>query len=82
MKIFCVRHWLLQYTDYACNRRKRITGACDIIQERYGVLFTTERKRAGYKACCDGSPATSVRKANFVVKVVVLELCENSVPRT
>ena len=31
----------------------------------------TQRKRAGYKACCDGSLATLVRKAKFVVKASV-----------
>ena len=46
-----------QYTDYAWNRKKHITGACDIIEERYDNLFTTQRKRAGHKACYDGSPA-------------------------
>ena len=40
----------LQYTDYACNRKKQITGAWDI-EERYGILFMTQRKRAGQKAC-------------------------------
>jgi len=35
----------LQYTDYACNRKKYITGACDI-EERCGILFITQRKRA------------------------------------
>jgi len=49
-----------------------------VIEERYGILFMTLRKRAGIKACYNGSPATSVRKANFVVKVVVLECCEKT----
>jgi len=40
----------LQYADYACNRKKHITGACDI-DERYGILFMTERKRAGHETC-------------------------------
>jgi len=31
---------LLQYTE------NHITGACDIIDERYSILFTTQRKRA------------------------------------
>jgi len=57
---------------------KHITGTCDI-EERYGILFMTQRKRGGHKACKDGSPATSVRKANFAVKVVVLECCEKTV---
>jgi len=39
----------------------------------------TQRKRAGHKACYDGSPATSVRKGNFAVKVVVLRCCEKTV---
>jgi len=34
---------------------KHITGACDIIEERYGILLTTQRKTAGHKACYDGS---------------------------
>jgi len=33
----------------------------------------------GHKACYNGSPVTSVRKANFVVKVVLLECCEKTV---
>ena len=32
----------------------------------------------GHKVRYDGSPATSVRKADFVVKVVVLEYCEKT----
>jgi len=40
----------LQYTDYACNKKKHITGAGDI-EERYGILFMTQRKRARHKAC-------------------------------
>jgi len=32
-----------------------------------------------HNACHDGSTAASVRKANFVVKVVVLECCEKTV---
>jgi len=32
----------------------------------------------GHKECYDGSPATLVRKTNFVVKVVVLECCEKT----
>jgi len=66
-----------EYTDYACNRKKHITGACDV-EERYGNLFTIQRKRAGHKACWDGSLATSVRKDNFTVKVVVLQCCEKT----
>jgi len=62
-----------------CSRKKHVTGVCDIIEERYRIFFTTQRKRAGHKACNDGIPATSVRKANFVVKVVVLACCEETV---
>jgi len=40
----------VQYTDYARNRKTHITGACDIIEERYGIIFTTQTKRAGHKA--------------------------------
>jgi len=40
----------LQYTDYVRNRKKHITGACDIIEERHGILFTIQKKRAGHKA--------------------------------
>jgi len=40
----------MQYTDYAWNRKKHITSACDITEERYGILFMTQRKRAGHKA--------------------------------
>jgi len=40
----------LQYSDYACNRKKHITGACNIIAERYGIVFTTQRKRGRHKA--------------------------------
>jgi len=47
-----------------------------VIEEPYGILFTTQ---AEHKACYDGSQATSVRKANFVVKAVVLECCEKTV---
>jgi len=43
------------------------------------TIYTTQRKRAGHKACYHGSPATSVRKANFLVKVVVLECCVKTV---
>ena len=43
--------------DYACNRKKHITGTSDIIEERYGILLTTQGKKAGHKACYDGSPA-------------------------
>jgi len=31
-------------------KKKHITGACDIIGERYGIVFTTQRKRGGHKA--------------------------------
>jgi len=41
--------------------------------------YTGHRRRAGDKACYDGSPAASIRKANFVVKVVVLECGEKTV---
>ena len=37
----------LQYADYACNRKKHIAGACDIIKERYGIFYNlhdTEKK--------------------------------------
>jgi len=37
----------LQYADYACNRKKHIAGACDIIEERYGIFYNlhdTEEK--------------------------------------
>jgi len=49
--------------------------ASDFIGERYGILFRAQRKLSGLKARFDGSQATSVRKANFVVKAVVLECC-------
>jgi len=39
----------LQHTDFACNRKKRITGAFDIIEEQYGILCTTQRKSEGIK---------------------------------
>jgi len=32
------------------TEKKHITGACDIIEERYGIVFTTQRKRGGHKA--------------------------------
>jgi len=40
----------MQYTGYAWNRQKHITGACDIIEERHGIVFTTQEKRAGHTA--------------------------------
>jgi len=51
-----------QFTHYDCcqtfnamyrlcvQQEKHIKDACDIIKEQYGILFTTERKRAGHKA--------------------------------
>jgi len=30
------------------EQKKQITGACDIIEEWYGIVFTTQRKRAGH----------------------------------
>jgi len=46
---------------------------------RHGLHFSpTVAGNPGHKACYHGSPATSVRKANFVVKVVVLECCEKT----
>jgi len=56
-----VDHRSMQYIDFACNRKKHITGACDIVEERCGILLTTQRKRAEHKVCHDGCPATSVR---------------------
>ena len=40
----------MQYKDYAWNRKRHITGACDIIEERYSIVFTTQKKRAGHTA--------------------------------
>ena len=45
--------------DHACNRGKHITGACDIIEDHYGILFTTYRKIVGYKAFYHGSLTTT-----------------------
>jgi len=44
------RGWLpLQYGDCACNRKKHITGACDIIENGM-ALNSRQRKRAGHSA--------------------------------
>jgi len=41
----------MQYTEYACkcNRRKHITGACDIIEEQAGILSGHRGKEQGMK---------------------------------
>jgi len=47
----------------------RIYGLFGVVLGIIGVAFATVL--AGHKACFEGNLATSVRKANFVVKVVV-----------
>jgi len=44
------------------------------------LSFSLDRINATirHKVCYDGNPATLVRKANFVVKTVVLESCEKT----
>jgi len=32
------------------QQEQHITGACDIVEEQYGILFTTQTKRSGHKA--------------------------------
>ena len=41
------------------QQQNHVTGASDITEEPYGILFMTHRKRAGYKACYHGSLATA-----------------------
>jgi len=41
----------MQYTDYACNKRKHFTGAWDIMKEQYGILIRHRGKVQDIKTC-------------------------------
>jgi len=55
-----------------------------LVLDMVWLFSQTVSGNPGHTACYDGSPTTSVRKANFVAKVVVLECCVKRVcvPRT
>jgi len=70
----------LHYTDYSFNRKKHITGDSDIKEDWYGILITTYRKEHGIKHVGSVVQLHHLEsKANFVVKVVVLDCCEKTV---
>ena len=49
----CLQKGMWWIICYFCTFFKQLgSGACNIIEERYGVLFMTERKRAGHEKGC------------------------------